>query len=164
MVGGVEDYRSSDPKITADDSVVAIPPGDYAVACFEARDPELSGFVHPTAEQIQAALGDEEYRYLQRVERIQLWNALHVLWFPALWLLIGWKWALGIALVIWAVVGNVQERWIARNARYQAAIQRRNEVIRQAKRGEDPTLILTLRRVTERGKLRGGSVHLEEEA
>src|SRR5260221_12587956 len=33
MVGGVEDYRSSQPRITGPDSVANIPAGDYELRC-----------------------------------------------------------------------------------------------------------------------------------
>src|SRR5262249_8607584 len=95
MVGGVEDYRSSEPRITDDESVISVPPGDYAIECFYVEDPEDTGFELPNAEQRRAVLGDDEYRYYERMNRIGLYGLLHVLWFPVLWPLIGWKWALG---------------------------------------------------------------------
>lgn len=160
MIGGVEDYRSSSPRITDADSAIAIPPGEYAIACFVTPDEE-TGFDPPTAAQLESALGEREYRYHRRVERIALCGYLHLLWLPLLWPVIGWKWALGIMLVTLVAWMNVQERVLARNARYQAAKARENEIWKRAMQGGNPTLILALRRVDERGALAGGSVRLE---
>ena len=162
MIGGVEDYRSDRPGITDADSVIAIPPGDYAIACLCAREElEDTGFDPPTAEQLQAALGESEYRYYRRMEKIALRGYLNLLWFPVLWPVIGWKWALGVMLVAVTAYMNVHERLLQRNARYQAAKQRENELCSRAMQSENPTLVLTLRRVSERGELTGGAVCLE---
>jgi hypothetical protein len=160
MVGGVEDYRSSDPKITGADSVVAIEPGDYAVACFYVRDPESTGVALPNAEQRRAALGEEEYRYYERINRIGLAGLLNVVWAPVLWPWIGW-WALGAMFFMLVAYSNIAARLERRNTRYQAAVERVNQLCKQAMKGAHPTMILTLRRVAERGRLRGGSVRLE---
>jgi hypothetical protein len=160
MIGGVEDYRSATPRITDGDSAIDVPPGDYAIACFE-TPAEETGFDPPTAAQLEAALGAREYRDYRRIERIVLCGYLHLLWLPVLWPVLGWKWALGIMLVTLVAWMNVQERVLAKHVRYQAARARVQDVWKQAMRGGNPTLVLTLRRVAERGALAGGSVSLE---
>lgn len=157
MVGGVEDYRSAKPQITSDDNIVAIPPGDYAIACYLTRNPES---VHggPTEKQLKAALGEEDYRYFKRSTRAGLWGYVGFLLWPILAPFVGGLWAFGIALVVVIWHTQIMDRLRQRNARYQDVQRRVNEAFQQAATNGEPVYVLTLRRVTDRGNLKGGAV------
>jgi hypothetical protein len=157
MVGGVEDYRSANSQITGDDSVVAIPPGNYAITCFLTKDSES---VHGglTEKQYIAALGEEDYRYFRRKTNAGLWGYIGFLLWPALGPFVGGLWAFGIALVVVIWHTHLMERLRARDARYQNVNRRVNEAFQQAAKDGEPVYVLTMRKVTDRGDLKGGSV------
>ena len=92
-----------------------------------------------------------------------------LLWGP--WLLIlvffflrpvwGWKWALAATVALVAAYFWVQEEWVLkRNERYQSIVRRVNEHFKVSNAASTPTLILSLRRVTDEAVLRGGIVKL----
>jgi hypothetical protein len=158
MVGGVEDYRSANPRITGDNSIVAIPPGNYAVTCFLPKSPE-SSHSGLTKKQYIAALGEEDYRYFRRKTTAGLWGYVGFLLWPILGPFVGGLWAFGIALVVVILHTTIQGRLQARDARYQDVNRRVNEAFRQAEKDSDPVYVLTFRKLVDRGELKGGSVN-----
>jgi hypothetical protein len=160
IVGGVEDYRSGKPKITGPNSVVVVPPGDYALRCH--IGPNEGNFAPPTRKELKAALGEEDYAYFSRIDKMRLLGYALVLLFPVLTFPLGWKWALLITAVVFLVYFYVQEEVVVkRNARYQKISERFNQLFRKAKEKERPMFILDLRRIPEPLNLTGGSIRVD---
>jgi hypothetical protein len=140
-VGGVEDYRSVEARITGPDSIVNVPPGDYTVRCFVAKDPERE----PASEKaLRKLVSPADIKYYDGVNRRGCaGGALTLLLFPVLSYLLGWKVALPITVAVFLAWFPLQQWWLKRNARYQ----RLNAIIpihriQQA----DPTYVFEMRR------------------
>lgn len=155
VVGGGEDYRSSEPINTSDRSVVRIPPGEYAVRSFASADPEREA---PSEEALRALVGPGELEWYDSRNRAGcVIGALLLLLFPLL--LIPFSWMVALPVTIVAFVGwfPLRERLLKRSSRYQ----RLHAVIPAFRLRTAPAwLVFELRRVTERGELRGGIASL----
>jgi hypothetical protein len=160
MVGGAEDYRRSPVRITSAQSIVQVPPGDYAVSCYVPEDDEATGV---ESRKIAALVGEEDYTYYKRMIRRSTYGYLLCLLFFVVRPAWGWKVALGATLAVVLVYFWIQEKWIlARNTRYQSILRRVNESFRKAQAESAPVLILMLQRVTDDTGLGGGVVRLHE--
>jgi hypothetical protein len=160
IVGGVEDYRSAKPKITGQNSVVVLPPGDYALRCHTGSNE--GNFAPPTSKELKAALGEEDYAYYSRMDKMRLLGYAIVLLFPALTFPMDWKWALLITVVVFLSYFAVQEGIvIKRNSRYQRISDEVNRLFGKAKEKERPMFILELRRIPEPLNLTGGSIRVD---
>ena len=154
VVGGAEEYRSRDRRITGDRSIVEVPPGDYAVRCYAGPDESA-----PASEaELKARVGAAEVAWFDRTNmRILLCGAATLLLFPVLAIPFGWKVALGATLVVFFGYWPAAERLFKRNERYQA-LDRVVTAHRLA--NEPPTLLIELRRADVNQGLRGGAVRL----
>jgi hypothetical protein len=160
IVGGVEDYRSDKPKITGPNSVVVLAPGDYALRCH--IGPNEGNFAPPTSKELKAALGEEDYAYLSRIDKLRLLGYALVLLFPVLTFPLGWKWALLITLGVFFGYFYMQEELVVkRNDRYQGILEKVNRLFGKAKQKERPMFILDLRRIPEPLNLTGGSIRVD---
>lgn len=154
-IGGAEDYRASQPKITGQKSVVTIPRGDYALRCYAPQNVEQA----PSAEEtLRTLVGSAELEYYDRINRVGcLGGALSLLLFPILAFPLGWVPALAITAAVVLSFFPVM-RWVLKgNARYQ----RLHEIVPTFRiQHEDPWLVFELRAVRERTGLKGGSASL----
>jgi hypothetical protein len=155
VVGGAEDYRAAEPRITGAKSSVQVPAGEYAVRCYAPKDEEQT----PRSEQeLRKLVGRENIEYYDRVNKSGCAiGAATLLLFPILSFPFGWIIALVITVVVFFSFFPIW-RWVLnRNARYQ----RLETVITEFRLGQaDPTLVFELRRLSDRGTLNGGSVTL----
>ena len=140
-VGGVEDYRSSDARITGPGSIVKVPAGDYAVRCYVAKTAERE----PASEKaLRRLVSPADIKYYDGVnQRGCVAGALTLLLFPVLSYPLGWKVALPITVVVFLAFFPLLQWLLKRNTRYQ----RLNAIIpihriQQA----DPTHVFELRR------------------
>jgi hypothetical protein len=154
-VGGVEDYRSDELRLTGPGSVLQIPAGNYALRCFVPRDPEQES----SAEQLlREAVPADDIKYYDRINsRGCAAGALTPLLFPLLALVIDWRIALAITAAVFLSFFPVREWSLKRNARYQ----RLHDIIPRARlEHEDPMAILELTRVDHVSHLKGMSARL----
>lgn len=159
VVGGVEDYRTGRRRVTSDQSVVVVPPGDYALRSFVGIDED--GIAPPSRKEFEKAVGAEDYAYFRRIQSSAL-----VIYFavPVLFLILlycsGWK----VALISAAAAGTVSysafKAWTARNDRFKRVAKGVNACWREAAQRAAPTFILQLRRASDKTGLKGGSVRL----
>ena len=140
MVDGVEYYRGKRPDGQRQDRVVAVPPGDYAVRCFEVKQPEEQ----PRSEKGLAELvGSDELRYFDRVNRTGcLVGILLLFLFPVLLPFVGWKIAFSVTVVVFIGYFNVRERLLKRSARFARLS---DTIVRYRLEHEEPTFVLELR-------------------
>jgi len=159
VVGGVEDYRSTRPRITGDSSLMRIPAGNYLVKAH--RGPEENIPVTPTKEELKELLGEEDFQYHQRSIRNGCLGYLTLLLWPILWPLIGWKLATGVAVVV--VVGwfLIRERIFLRyDERYQRINKLVNDAYQKADAQGPPIFLLELRPLENSAGKQGGSIDL----
>jgi len=161
IVGGVEDYRSGSSRATGPKSVVVLPPGDYALRCHVG--PSEGDFAPPTSEQLKAALGEEDYAYYSRIDKMRLLGYALLLLFPVLAFPLGWKWALLITVSVFLSYFYMQEELaVKRNARYQRIAEQADRLFGKAKDKESPAFILELRRITAAPvDVTGGSIRAD---
>jgi hypothetical protein len=156
VVGGVEDYRSTKPRITDELSDVRILAGDYVVESF--TGPEENIPVTPTNKELKQLLGEEDFHYYNRVQKQ---GCLTLLLFPALWPFIGWKLAAGITvLVVFGYFYINEKLFLRRNKRYQQILKTVNEAHAKAGSKGSPIFLFQLLRVDAVGDLKGGSIDL----
>ena len=140
-VGGVEDYRSADARITGPGSLVTVPAGDYAVRCYVATDPERE----PASEKtLRRLVSPADIKYYDSVnQRGCVAGAFTLLLFPVLSYPFGWKVALPITVVAFLGFFPLLQWGLKRNPRYQ----RLDAVIpiHRIQQG-DPTYVFELRR------------------
>lgn len=153
VVGGVEDYRSPQARITDDHSTVTVPAGDYAVRCYAAKDEEQS----PKSDSdLNELVGRADLEYYDRINRTGcIVGALTLLLFPILAFPLGWKLALPITVAVFVSFFPAWAWLLKRNARYQR-LHRVVPVFRI--QHQDPTFVLTLRTIHDRTGLKGGSL------
>jgi hypothetical protein len=163
VVGGAEDYGSTQPKITGDRSVITVPPGNYSVKCFCGR-PEEGGV--DLRELEQRVLTPEDRDYYRAASAAHLRPALYgyalLLLFPILAFPLGWKWAAAITAAVvlpyFYVTGRRSERAEKADERWQ----RINKSLADAMlRGESPGIVLELHMVATVDSMKGGSVRLD---
>jgi hypothetical protein len=140
-VGGVEDYRSADARITGPASIVSVPAGDYAVRCYVATDPEQEPASEKTLRRLVSAADIKYYDSVN--QRGCVVGALTLLLFPLLSYPLGWRVALPITIVAFLAFFPLLQWALKRNPRYQ----RLNAIIpihriQQA----NPTYVFELRR------------------
>jgi hypothetical protein len=155
VVGGAEDYRSAEPKITGPNSIVAVPAGDYSLRCYTPKDEEQS----PQSEnELRRIVGSADLEYYDRVNSSGcLVGALTLLLFPILSFPLGWKVALAITAVVFLSFFPAREWLLKRNARYQ----RLHKVVPAFRlEHQDPMFVFELRPIRDRATLKGGSVSL----
>lgn len=155
IVGGVEDYRSGNSRITGPGSVIQVPAGDYALRCFVAKDPEDE----PSAEQrLREVVPVDDIKYYDRINsRGCAAGALTLLLFPLLAIVIDWRIALAMTVAVFLSFFPLREWILKRNARYQ----RLNAIIPSIRLEQaDPTFVLELTRVAAVSGLKGMSVKL----
>jgi hypothetical protein len=155
IVGGVEDYRSDEPRLTGPGSVIQIPVGDYALRCFVLKDPEQES----SAEQrLRESVATDDIKYYDRINRRGCAaGALTLLLFPVLTVVIDWRIALAITAAVFLSFFPLREWSLKRNARYQ----RLNAIIPRVRlEHEDPTFVFELTRVAAVSGLKGMSVRL----
>lgn len=155
VVGGAEDYRAATPRITGPNSSVQVPPGEYAIHGYAAKDEEET----PTWEEaLRELVGREEVEYYDRLNnRGCAVGAATLLLFPILLFACGWIIALAVTIVVFLSFFHIYHWLLQRIARYQ----RLDKVITEFRLWHaGPTLVFELRRVDDRGTLRGGSVWL----
>ncbi len=156
VVGGVEDYRSTKPQITDENSDVQILAGDYVVEGF--TGPEENIPVTPTNKELKQLLGEEDFRFYNRVQKQ---GCLTLLMFPALWPFIGWKLAAGITVLVVIAYFYINEKlFLRRNKRYQQILKTVNEAYAKAGAKGAPIFLFRLRRVDAVEGLKGGSIDL----
>ena len=156
VVGGAEDYRSGRRTVTSDDSLLRIPPGDYALQCYRPVDEEAADGAEDAWAQ---RVGKEDVRYFDRMNRMGCaLGSLTLLLFPALAAPLGWKIALPVTAAAFLAFFHVRERILKRNARYA----RLAAIVPAARlRQERPVVVFELRALQDRQGWTGGAVRLD---
>ena len=152
IVDGAEFYRTSKDAPRAS-KPARVRPGDYAVRCYEWTNDEAPP---KTEEELERVVGRADVTYYDRMNHVGCWLGLTmVLLFPVWWYLWGLLVAFPLAIVTFISSFHVH-RWILKHsARYQRLL----EVIPTYRlQREDPSFVLELRFISDRGDLRGGSV------
>jgi hypothetical protein len=155
VVGGAEDYRSPKAQITAPNSSVSVPPGEYALRCYTPNDEEQS----PRSEgELRKLVGSADLKYYDRINSGGcLVGSLSLLLFPILSFPLGWKVALAITAVVFLSFFPALQWILKRSARYQ----RLDKVVPAFRlQSQDPTLVFELRPIRDRAGLKGGSASL----
>lgn len=156
-VDGLEYYRT--PLETASMSnLVELPAGDYGITCWVNTDEEIPA--GPSEEALRAAIGEADRHYYRQRNRHTGLGCLGILLFPVLWPSLGWKWSLALACVVVLGWFHVREWWLKRDTRYQTALQKHQELMGKHATDGPATMILVLRRLTDRDGLTGGSVRV----
>jgi hypothetical protein len=159
VVGGAEDYRAAKRRITDDNSVVGVPPGNYLLRCYVGPDEDQDDM--PASEkELKARVGAENLRWYDRANgTIVVVGFAMLLQFPLLAVWLRWWIALAIALVVFFAYWHISAWLIRRSARY-VELERVITPFRFAH--APPSFILELRAVADTTGLRGGSVHIVE--
>jgi hypothetical protein len=154
VVGGVEDYRSAKPRITAGNSIVSIPSGDYRLRCYVGEEEQES----PSEADLKKLVGAENLRYFDRINGIGVTvGFLSLLLFPILTVFLRWYIALPITLVVFFSYFHLFAWAVKQNARYREL----DRVVPAYRLAKGPSMfILELRRVTDITGLKGGSIRL----
>jgi len=155
VVDGVECYRSTG-KMPDTSSRASITPGDYALRCHVGKDEDKHP---PTQKELNRRVGAENVRYYDRINRVGLLTIvllnLGLLGAFTFWL--GWKIALGVAVVTFIVSTHVQEYILKRNQKYHDL----DRIIPKLRvETQRPTFVFELRSITNPTGLRGGFVRL----
>jgi hypothetical protein len=144
-VDGVEYYRPKKPVVTRAGRVVALPPGDYTLRCYTAKDAEDSAPSARAERDLESVIGAEDLRYYERTTRAGcLTGLLLLLLFPALFPFFGWKVAFGDTAVAFVGYFIVREWLLRRNDRF-ARLRERVTAFRRGREG--PTFVLELRKI-----------------
>jgi hypothetical protein len=157
IVDGVEYYRARKPDAARSSRAVTVPAGDYLLRCYTPRDDEQEAAPRPEHD-LEVIVGKDELRYYERVTRSGCLIGFGLLLlFPVLGPLAGWR--IAFATTVVAVIGffYVREWVLRRNARFTRV---REAVTAHRLGAQEPTFVLELRRIEDRGGLTGGSVSL----
>ena len=160
VVDGTEFYRTSDGTPGLAKPIAQVPPGDYAVRCYVDNADEEIVQRGPESE-LEDVVGHDELAYYDRTNKLGglAGGGAPLALFAILWPLIGWKFALTIGAVAFLSFFHVREWVLKRNARYA----RLRDVVTAYRLGSgEPQIVLELRRVPDRGDLKGGSVSLDD--
>ena len=133
VVGGAEDYRASEARITSESSVVAVEPGDYGLKCLVPKEATEVPDV-PEPADLEAALGSELFAHYQKwIQRAKKGFWLLLLFFPITY---WFGWIIGIVGTIILVVGyfhfiewlqRQDPKFVAANAAFEEAMIRSDE-------------------------------------
>ena len=160
VVGGAEDYRSPNPRITDERSIVVLPAGDYRLRCHIGTEDEWVPEATSKAE-LEKLLGAEDYRYWRKLENTGFLGCLTVLFFPLLAAPMGWKFALVVTLIFLVGWFYIREAFfLKRNARYQRIDKAVNEAKKREEQTAPPTFVFELTPVPPGSDLRGGEIKL----
>src|SRR6266481_5862703 len=118
IVGGVEDYRYTDRKITSVESVVSVPVGDYRIRCYSPKFDEGS-FDGVSNAALKERVGEKDYNYWRRRVKTAGYGFLSFALFPALAYTLNWKIALATAVGFAAIFFYCRQQILKRNPRYQ---------------------------------------------
>jgi hypothetical protein len=148
-VDGVEYYRPKKPDASRATRAVTVPPGDYTLRCYAAKDDEDAASTVRAERDLESVIGTEDLRYYERTTRAGcLTGLLLLLLFPALFPFFGWKVAFGVTAVAFVGYFNVREWLLRRNVRF-ARLRERVTAFRLGREG--PTFVLELRQVHRAG-------------
>ncbi|MEO1086802.1 MAG: hypothetical protein AAFY88_21420 [Acidobacteriota bacterium] len=86
VVGGVEDYRSTEPQITSESSIVEVPAGEYGLQAYALKPEHAESSAGPDPDDIRKIVGDELYAHFERSTREKARGLLLLLLFFPLWL------------------------------------------------------------------------------
>jgi hypothetical protein len=156
MVSGLEAYRAEKTDAENDRSVAVIPPGDYALKCYEWQNPETGGF--PSKAEFEQAIGAADYAYYRRTANKGCLGYGLFLLFPALLFPLGWGLALTITVGAVAVFFYWHQQSLNQNERYQRIHRAVQET---ASRKQTPAFVLQLRKLAGPTTLKGGSVKVD---
>jgi len=156
VVGGAEDYRSDKPGITAENSVVQIPPGNYSLRCYIGNPGSEETGENPG----ESTIPPEDYAYFQKIQKRTLLGCLTPLLFPVLAWFVGWKIALPVTVVVFFSYFPIRERLLRRNTRYQQVLKALDEAEQRAQETAPPDFVLELRPLKGVADLKGGSVRV----
>lgn len=153
IVDGAEFYRSRKRGRVGADRSVTVPPGDYRLRCYTAKDEEPAA--SPRSERdLSSILGPDDLRYYDRVTRGGCLAGLLLLFlFPALFPFVGWKIAFTATVVVVVGYFNLREWMLRRNTRF-ARLRETIAAFRLESR--EPTFVLELRRIQARDRVEGG--------
>jgi hypothetical protein len=166
VVAGAEEYRSDQSGAAArEESVVPVPPGDYAVRCHVAGDEadEEIGEYASLAECEAKVLTPEEREYYHKKDYREL-ALIGIGWLLFLaFLPLARRWGWKIALPVTLVVALPYFHWLDRRAKRRTAADTRwreiNRKLSDAWEGSRArTFVLELRKVESRDGLKGGLV------
>lgn len=161
VVGGAEDYRSAEAKITSESSVVAVNPGDYGLQCFvqseAAEVPDM-----PEPEKLEKAVGSDLFARYQKWSQLAargFW--LLLLFFPITY---WFGWIAGIIATIVLVLGYFHLiEWLQKkDPKYVEAIAAVEEAIRAGEKDALPNFALILRGPLDAHRLAGGHVDVSK--
>ncbi len=143
--------------------MIQIPAGDYLLKAYEG--PEENIPVTPSKEELGLLLGEEDFRYYQRVERSGCLGYLSLLLFPCLWPLCGWKFAAAVtAFVVLAYFPLREYIWLRRNERFQRVNKSVNEAYVKAAAKGSPIFLFEFRLLEDSAGKSGGSIDLRKES
>ena len=157
MVDGAEYYRARKPDPARADRAVAVPPGDYVLRCYVAKDHEEES--KPQSErELEAVVGRADLQYYERVTRAGCFTGLALLLlFPLLLPLVGSRIAVVATLIVVVAYFSIRERRLRRRERFR----RLRETITEIRLGGgEADFVLELRPVKDRAGHTGGSVSL----
>ncbi len=160
VVGGVEDFRSSEPRITSDTSVVPVQAGDYGLKCYKryADDGEVPDMPYP--EEIEATVGRDLYAHYRT------WNRRASRGFWLLLLIVPitywFGWIVGILATLAIVFGffHAVEWAQSRDAKYGKAAAAVEAAIASGRATMSPMFAFELRRLEDDHQLSGGQIEI----
>ena len=153
LVGGAEDYRSPQPRITSPGSIVTLPAGDYSVRCYSIESD------HPSAEkELLRQVPEADVIWFDRINHLGcLLSPVALLLFPLLLIWLNWKFALPIALLAVLLYFHLFTRLVRLSPRYRHL----DEIIPKLRlASEPPMFILILHPLADTSTLTGGSASL----
>lgn len=160
VVGGVEDFRSSEQRVTSDTSIVPIQAGEYGLKCYKrnADDGEVPDMPEP--EEIEAAVGSDLYAHYRT------WNRRASKGFWLLLLIVPitywFGWIVGILATLAVVIGFFHAvEWVQnRDAKYGEAEAAVEAAIASGQATMPPIFALELRRLEAGHQLSGGQIEV----
>lgn len=158
VIGGVEDYRSKQPKITGPDSMVTIAAGHYSLKCYVGKNEDQYPDEDPESE-LEKLVGAEDLRYYDRVTNWGLLSGIifAILLFCILVFSTGWKIAIPLTIVGFLLYYHPLLWILKRNERYQ----RLGEIIPYFRLGhEKPTFVFEMKKMMDTNGLKGGFIEL----
>lgn len=162
IVGGAEDYRSSETKITSESSVVSLQPGQYGLKCYMLKSDSGEIPDTPSPEVIETAVGKESYAYYQSRNR---WSTrgfwLFLLFLPCtFW----FGWIVGIVATLGIVLAffHLVEWYLKRDPKYVEIDKAVVAAIVESQEKMPPSFAIKLRRLKDGHGIQGGHLDLCE--